>query len=236
MTVQLRISVYSPVHEPGNGPSSTAGSTVTSSPQLSVATTASGPATSGMLSHSTVMSAGPETMVGTMVSSRVTVKTSEIKRPQSSSNARTLNETEFVHSLSLPEHSPKSTTMSPEGELYSTPLISPDQENQPPKPLLQLWLLAPSPNWKRLSSSEGACSKVKKPDKSPPAINTLGEVMVNTVSALVSTTQVWYPGMAGSSLMRRELVIGSSSNHSSAAWPSSNTTSTSNHCASFSRQ
>ena len=86
-------------------------------------TSISGPATSGMLSHSTVMSIAPETMVGTVVSScRVTVNTSEIESDRIFSRTRERCRTNrsSSHSLSLPEHSPKlDHDVTHEGELNS---------------------------------------------------------------------------------------------------------------------
>ena len=113
----------------------------------------------GTLSHSTIVSAGPSVMVGGVVSSRETVKSSEIKRPQSLSNARMLKVVASWHGSAKGSwQSSKSHTKSPDNPSMSTPLTLPSHLNQPPNPFSQLWLLAPAPSWKRLFKDTGMCS------------------------------------------------------------------------------
>ena len=190
VTVQRRCNVYSVAHAPSKRVS-VPSEMVTSSPQLSNAEMASGPAMAGTLSHSTVMSAGPSVMVGGVVSSRETVKSSEIKRPQSVSRARMLNVISSAHgSVNGSWQSSKSHTKSPDKPSMGSPLISPSHLNQPPKPFSQLWLFAPAPSWKRLFNDTGMCSISRRPSSSPPATSTEGDSMTNTVMASSSTSQV----------------------------------------------
>ena len=235
VTVQRRCKVYSVAHAPSKRVS-VPSEMVMSSPQLSKAEIASGPAMAGTLSHSTVMSAGPSVMVGGVVSSRETVKSSEIKRPQSVSKARMLNVISSSHgSANGSWQSSKSQTKSPDKPSMSTPLMVPSHLNQPPKPFSQLWLLAPAPSWKRLFKDTGMCSITRNPSKSPPAESTEGESIVKTVISSSSMSHGAKPSSLGSSLINKAW-LGSSANHSEATCAPLKKASTSNHWFMFSRQ
>ena len=221
VTVQRRCKKYSLGHAPSKR-TSVPSEMVTASPQLSLAVMASGPAMAGTLSHSTVASMGPSVMVGGVVSSRETVNVSEMRRPQSESKAEMLNDTASSQGSSLPwVQSPKSQTKSPDNPDMSLPFKVPSHLNQPPKPLAQLWLLAPSPSWNRLFKDTGMWSSSRKPTKSPPPMRTEFSAMVNTVISSSSMSQSWYPSCSGSSLIKRAW-LGSSANHSDATCPPSN--------------
>ena len=100
--------------------------------QLSVAVIDDPGAMGGTLSHSTVMSWGPDTTTGFCVSSRVTVTVVLKMRPQSST-ASNKNSEYSLHASSAAEQA-RSTTMSPVVPSVYSPFNVPLQRNQPPKP------------------------------------------------------------------------------------------------------
>ena len=124
--------------------------------QLSTAANSEGSTASGTMSHSTIWSSGPSMNTGASVSTRETCCVTTVVFPHIGSIAAyTMSANSPPHCTSRNTSSSRSTMISPERPDTVCPSIVPFQANQPPKPYPQLWLLPPTPSWKRLDSETG---------------------------------------------------------------------------------